>query len=391
MTILLIGSTGNVGQAILYKLLRETKENIALVFHEDEETWLQKIFHSICLDYQKYKERIQIINVSYEKDSITLASKENTYLKKGTTMLINALEVNDPNIDLSNAALKDTHISLLWMEKIQDYKKCKNYLYLSSAFVNSHRSYWDTIPEEIQETHMSRDVLSQILEKKQTTIYEYPNVQLYIKQLSEVLLNESKREKYLTIIRPSQIIPALEQPYTGWNAEHSICHLLTGMGMYIFSQSTHENSVPVDVVAEDFLAIVKNCTEKKALEIRHCCLTSNVKAWFSTDYLEKLQHNRCNYFISNPYILKHKSIFSDTTLQIPKHSKEFMKLLSRFIRHLMKLILFHMKWNKSTESLVHQIKNNIRFTYAFVKNYSHILERKLIFKRESKPNDIKID
>ena len=202
------------------------------------------------------------------------------------------------------------------MEKLQECKKSTKYIYVSSAFVNFHRKEEGEIGEKIYETEMSHKTLTNILDDRQTTIGKYYNTYLYTKQLSEVLLRENKGDKELSIIRPSIIIPALTEPYPGWGKIQTMSYFILGAGSGILSMLHHtgenyQNTVPVDIVAEDCLLTI---TEKKAplitsTDIRHCCLTGNVKTWLSKDSIETLRDRAYQYFIVNPLILNQKKLF----------------------------------------------------------------------------------
>jgi hypothetical protein len=234
------------------------------------------------------------------------------------------------------------------MKKFQECENGELYLYISTAYVNFHRMQSGEIPEEILEKGMSSSTLSNILENKQSFIGNYENTYVYSKQLAEVLLREEKREKRLVILRPSIIIPALEAPYAGWGKLQTMSYIFLGMGSGILSLVRHskdkfKNTVPVDIVAEDCLMVIEKDTEKKELEIRHCCLTGNVKTWFSPESTEIMKERAYEYFLVNPLIVNNKRLFPHKL----EYKRSWFHLFATFILHVIRMIYHWWKWSDS--------------------------------------------
>lgn len=394
MAVLLVGCTGFLGEALLFKLLRETKRKIILVIRKKNnktiEERLMEIFDSIRLPYNEYSSRIKSIQVSYDDErNIQLSSKDDIYIKKHTTLLVNALADVHMNRELRKAALNNTVTALNWMRKFQDCENGELYLYISTAYVNFHRMNHGDIPEKILEKGMTSSTLSNILENKQTTIGDYENTYLYTKQLAEVLLCEEKREKRLVILRPSIIIPAMESPFPGWGKIQTMSYLLLGIGSGLLSVVRHrdeknQNTVPVDIVAEDCLMVIEKDTEKKALEIRHCCLTGNVKSWFTKESTDIIRERAYQYFMVNPLIVKNKRLFPYKI----EYKRSWFHLFATFIAHLIRMIYHWWKWSDSWYDFFRILYKNMMFTYRFDRNLTKFSQKNIVFKRERKHNDI---
>ena len=395
MAILLVGCTGFVGEALLYKLLRETKHKIILVIRTKDnksiEQRVEEMFDSIRLDFKEYKNRIKTVQVSYDDQrNIAISQKDDAYMKKNTTILVNALADVHMKRELRKATLNNTVTALNWMKKFQECANGELYLYISTAYVNFHRMQSGEVPEEILEKGMSSTTLSNILENKQSSIGNYENTYVYSKQLAEVLLREEKREKRLVILRPSIIIPAFEEPYPGWGKLQTMSYLLLGVGSGILSmvrhqKDLHQNTVPVDIVAEDCMMIIEKDTEKKALEIRHCCLTGNVKTWFSQESSEIIRERAYDYFMVNPLIVNNKRLFPYKL----EYKKNWLHMFATFILHIIRMIYHWWKWSDSWYDFFRMIYRNIMFTYTFDRNLTQFSQKKLIYKRSPKHNDIK--
>lgn len=394
MAILLVGCTGFVGEALLFKLLRETKHKLILVIRRKDnksiEERLMEMFDSIRLTYDDYRNRIRPVQVSYDDmRNITIAEKDDAYIKKNTKILVNALADVHMNREIRKATLNNTVTALNWMKKFHQCENAELYLYISTAYVNFHRMNSGEIPEQILEKNMSQNTLSSILDRKHTSIGDYENTYVYSKQLAEVLLSEEKREKRLVILRPSIIIPALETPFPGWGKIQTMSYLLLGVGSGLLSLvrhkgEMHQNTVPVDVVAEDCLMVIEKDTEKKELEIRHCCMTGNVKTWFSKESTDIIREKAYQYFMVNPLIVKNKRLFPYKV----EYKRSWFHLFATFIIHVMRMIHHWWKWSDSWYDFFRFLYKNIVFTYRFDRNLTKFAHKTLVFKRERKHNDI---
>jgi nucleoside-diphosphate-sugar epimerase len=393
MSILLVGCTGFLGEALLYKLLRETDRELILVIRSKDnksiETRICEIFDSIKLDYTQYIKRIKLVNVSYDDcRNIAISAEDDKYIKKNTEILVNALADVHMNRELKKAALNNTVTALQWMQKFQECKKGKKYIFISTAFVNFHRIEDGEIPEEILEKNMTQKTLDDILDLKQTTIDKYENTYVYTKQLAEVLLCDTKKEKQLIIIRPSIIIPALEAPYPGWGKLQTISYIILGMGSGILSllrykKDGNQNTVPVDIVAEDCLMSI-NYDHNDPLEIRHICLTGNVKTWFSKESTDIIHDRAYDYFIVNPLILNNKRLFPRKI----DFKRGWWHLFVTFIAHLIRMVYHWWKWSDSWSDFFRILYKTMVFTYKFDRNLTKFSHKKIVFKRERKDNDI---
>ena len=395
MAILLVGCTGFLGEALLYKLLKETKHHILLAIRNKEnkniDQRLSEMMDSISLNKNDYIERIRPIQVSYDDQrNISISSKDETYVKNNATILVNALADVHMNRELRKATLNNTVTALNWLTLFKQCKKAELYLYISTAYVNFHRMSSGEIPEEILEKNMTRNTLSNILENKKSSIGNYENTYVYSKQLAEILLNEEREKLRLVIIRPSVIIPALEAPYPGWGKIQTMSYMLLGIGSGLLSFVRHDknmnqNTVPVDIVAEDCLMVIEKDTEKKELEVRHCCLTGNVKTWFSPESTNIIRERAYDYFMINPLILNNKRLFPYKL----EYKRSWFHLFVTFIAHLIRMIYHWWKWSDSWYDFFRIIYKNMAFTYKFDRNLTKFSQKKIVYKRQPKHNDIK--
>lgn len=180
MSVLLVGCTGFLGEALVYKLLRETEHELIVIIRTKDNKTIQErvmeMFDSIKLSYNEYKSRMKLIQVSYDdRRNIAISAEDDIYIKKNVKILVNALADVHFNRELRKAALNNTVTALQWMRKFQQFEKGETYLYISTAFVNFHRLQSGKIPEKILEKNMTHKTLENILDNKLTSLGNYEN------------------------------------------------------------------------------------------------------------------------------------------------------------------------------------------------------------------------
>jgi nucleoside-diphosphate-sugar epimerase len=432
MNILLIGCTGFLGQALIYKILTQTTHTIYLAIRPKNNRTisdrLRNIMRSIKLDgcdtrdngdggdgdggsggddggnRISYTDRIRLIHTTYDDNrDIIISTKDRRCIIKNVDVVINALADIKFNRELRKAVLNNTVTALNWMKLFQICKKAKTYVYVSSAFVNFHRGNNRDrieIPEKILETNMSADNLTNILQRTQTGFGEYCNTYLYSKQLAEVLLAKERRHKKLVIVRPSIIIPALTEPYPGWGKIQTISFAILGaasgiLSLYKIDWGSYQNTVPVDIVAEDCLQNIyggcdsgggKELEHGNNIDIRHACLTGNVANWFTsahkfkTDVIDKAYA----YFKNKPLVINNR-VLIPFKMEI---KNSFIAIIINIILHIFKMIYHWYKWSVSWTELFRMIYKNMMFNYKFNKTFMKFTQKKMVFKRRVRENDI---
>ena len=393
MAILLIGCTGFIGEALIYKFMTSTNHEIIIVMRQKNKMSIYErsieIFKSIRLPYDSYKHRIKLIEVNYNDErNIIISKPDKKYIQQHTTILVNALADLNMNRELKKATLNNTVTALKWMKF---FKRCPNaslYLYISTCFVNFHTKSEGEIPEKILETNMGENTLSDIINNKTKSIGDYENSYVFTKQLTEILLNRRKKTIKLAIIRPSIVIPALEYPYPGWGKLQTISYAILGtatgiLSLVKISNKKLLNTIPVDLVANDCVSVIQEESPKN-FHIRHCCLTGNVNNWFSEKSTENILRYSYNYFTNNPVQFDNKKI---APYKIECKKGLFHIILTVFFQ-ILKMI-YHCWLN--TDNILQLFKTfykKIMFTYSFNRHLLKFADKNLVFKREVKENDI---
>ena len=91
MTILLVGCTGFLGEAVVYKLLVETSHNLIIIIRRKNNMSvserLNTLLESVKLSYDDYKDRIKVIEVKYDDQrNIDIEMVDLLYIKTHTTV-----------------------------------------------------------------------------------------------------------------------------------------------------------------------------------------------------------------------------------------------------------------------------------------------------------------
>ena len=154
MYILLIGCTGFLGQSIVHHLLIHTKYKIFIAIRPKNNKTIHQRLYAILNEFNIVycQSRIIPINIIYDKErNIVINSKDKLLLQKKTNVIINALADVKFNRPIRKAVLNNTVTALQWMKFLYSCRKPKQYIYVSSAFVNFHIQDSGVIKERIYE------------------------------------------------------------------------------------------------------------------------------------------------------------------------------------------------------------------------------------------------
>ena len=371
MSILLIGSKTIFGNAILQYLLEKTNYNII-----------------VPNGIPSNNPRITALAIKY---TTNIDIRDKKFVKEKAEVLINAIDEDWRS--LKKNAIKNTIRSMKWLKFFNKCKQPKKYIYISSAFVNFHRKNDGMIKEKIYEKKMNEGDLIDIMNDIKTSYAPYHNSYLYSKQLSEILLQSTKKNFELSILRPSILMPAVETPYSGWGACNTLTNMLYGIGTGLipcWNISREDifrnniNSVPIDIAAQDCISMIDN----SGSEIRHCCFTGNnpYPLTFYTFFFYTFEAYR--YFSKKPIITKKHTfqpyypIYSKDCSTVSLLSILWSYICDLFIqrqnsKHFFNLLLLMIKKTiKANKSLPYFCSKKVYFHRKkrdawFLKKYAH--------------------
>lgn len=109
---------------------------------------------------------------------------------------------------------------------------------MSTAYVNSNRS--GRIEEKVYDLEGGKDPEKlleeimklnpqQVIEREKQIIGKYPNTYTFTKALTERVLKKNHGDVRVSIVRPSIVISAYDEPFIGW------CESLSAMGGLLFA------------------------------------------------------------------------------------------------------------------------------------------------------------
>jgi fatty acyl-CoA reductase len=383
-SILLIGCTGFLGKCILYKILKGSELNICLIVRNKNgisyKNRIPIILQEINCKEEKYIQRIKPINVNYirnQKMKIKFSDEDKTYILQNINYVINCLADINFNRPLLNAVQNNTLTALNWLNICKQSTNKIKYIYISTAYVNYHLDE-EIIQEKIYEKKMDKNTLTNVLNKKITSIKPYLNTYTYSKQLTEIILSKEKKSVDLYIIRPSIIVPAHKYPYKGYGALQTsnilFFGVITGTLAYVNLEKNKKTNciIPVDKVANMCLHKLKS---KKKYSINHC--SYNNTFWGTSKVYECSEHIYNNYQ-SQPILIK--SNYYKPYIPMFIGDSTFYKLYSVIYFIIIKLI---------QGMSIFDIYKSLNFTYKY-SYVTHFLKKnkQFIMKKPLKEIDI---
>ena len=384
MYILLIGCTGFLGKSIIRYLFAHTKHKVFIAIRPKNNQTIHQRLHAILNEFNINDQcsRITPIHVIYDKErNIVIDSKDKLLIQKKTNVIINALADVKFNRPIRKAVLNNTVTALRWMNLLHTCRHPKQYIYVSSAFVNFHLLDSGSIKERIYEKNMSEKNLKNILNGDQTDIKPYANSYLYSKQLAEILLFNQKRNISLFIFRPSAIIPAAKYPYTGYGTMQTLNYILFGIATGLipcWNISVDDvfkynvNLIPVDVAAKDCVKCLKN---KESFSIRHSCLTGNNPYHMSYLSFYLITLKAYQYYKKKPITIRQHTY-------IPYYP--FYVNDNTYICILMLIIQYIINRYQHCDAFLKTIKMSYKLTTSLNGYLPYFVTKKIVFHRANK-------
>ena len=401
---LLIGCTGSLGQAIVYMLLKNTKHTLYIAIREKKdntgkiltiEERMRALCKTIHLDYDDYVDRIHLIPCTYDINrNIQISDADKKRIKENVHVFLNALADINFNRELKKATQNNATTALNWMDFYNDCSGVEQYTYVSTAFTGFHRASSeitkDIVPEEfhIEEScghtfetceQTYSDILIGKIKDTELEKSVFENSYTYTKNLTELLLSQRIKKGALYIVRPSIIVSAVSQPYRGWGKFQTFNTFVLGAitGKYLYYCMDYEkyrlNTVPVDMVAEDSIRIIK---EKQC--IVHSCLTHNSKDWNRDDTLIYTQMFDDIYhtYSETPITYKDKTYH-------PSHVRVYRSKMS-MLTWVIFLIIKHFYLNLCRYPFVRAVQETMEqliFTYKYNKLFRAFSNKNCCFQR----------
>lgn len=151
-----------------------------------------------------------------------------------------------------------------WSRSLNNFKNFQSFIYVSTAYSNS---YTDHIEERVYPVDFNPEkVLANLQdEKMKEELFKYslkwPNTYTFTKSLAEVLTQNYRQYFPVAVLRPSCVMPAIDEPIPGW------CDSIYGpngtfIGWYYGLIRTTQidphvqiDTVPVDYVSNAIIAV----------------------------------------------------------------------------------------------------------------------------------------
>ena len=391
--ILLIGCTGCLGHAIIYKLLTTTNNKLYIVIREKHDQTIEQRLHSILssmnlqLSSKEIKKRIKLIQCSYDASrKILISDRDMKTIKKRIHIFINALADIKFNRELHKAAENNITTALNWLDIYNSCKKTKQYTYVSTAFTGFHTGSNNPIIKE--EFHINTckeqtfehcdETYAKIMDKQITNsdIYPFENSYTYTKNLAEIMINKYIKKGALYIVRPSIILSAVSYPYPGWGKFQTLNVALLGMctGKLLYynydGQTQTLNTTPVDLVADDCCKTIN-----QPVKIVHSCMSKNSPQWNINDttIMTTISQYCYNKYKDSPITYNDIQYYPFKTMVFQKRYDFFVYIIYCILLRFITNIKYHgiySSLNKTFKQLMFSIKFNGIFNKFSNKNYT---------------------
>ncbi|XP_055605120.1 fatty acyl-CoA reductase 1-like [Uranotaenia lowii] len=241
------------------------------------------VFERLSKKSPNYKDRIKVVEGNLEKEGLDLSPENTQYLCDNVNVILHiaaTVKFDEEIIKAININLRGTREAL---EIGRKSKHLESFVYVSTAYSNSYTEY---IEERVYPLEMNPEkVLANLGDEKfKDDLYKYslkwPNTYTFTKALAEALTQEYRQYFPVAVVRPSCVMPALDEPIPGW------CDSIYGtngtfIGWYyglirtsLIDPDVQIDTVPVDYVSNTIISVGwKTFTERekeKELLVYNC-------------------------------------------------------------------------------------------------------------------------
>jgi len=315
MSILLTGVTGFLGKVLLWKILDENQYDKIFVFIRTKKgANPQERLEKIAMGRDCSKIHILPFDLSVLNED----SFPEDFFDSVQYVIHSAASVSFNNPFLKEYQENVTNTLNLFNFVVANCKNLKSFIHISTAFVQPR-----------DEKNILNNKTNEIIETNDHHLDNYTQT----KNICEhVLIREcAKKNIVLKIIRPSIIGPSMNFPFNGFIDNYMASTgavILYKQGVFkILSNRTTANIIPVDIVVDCVLFVIKNNPKDQIIP---CVSSFNIVANDSKEYLS-------SSFIVNHKFYKFASAIVDRSkiklysLKDKRKSKQLINTLDRLI------------------------------------------------------------
>lgn len=261
------GGTGFIGKIVVEKLLRTSEvKQVILLVREKKNTQPEQRIKDLCsspvFDRLKKKsptftERIKVVEGNLEKEGLDLSPTNAEYLQENVQVILHiaaTVKFDEEIIKALGINLRGTREVL---EAGRQAKKLESFIYVSTAYSNS---YQDHIEERVYPLEISPEKILANLEndKMKDEVFKYslkwPNTYTFTKALAEALTQSYRQYFPVAVVRPSCVMPALDEPMPGWcDSIYGVNGTFIGWYYGLIRTSQIDSQVQIDTVPVDYV------------------------------------------------------------------------------------------------------------------------------------------
>lgn len=299
-SVFITGGSGFMGKVLIEKLLYSCSDlqTIYLLLRSkrgvDAENRLAKLYSSACFDRLRnekpniFKSKVCIIPGNIIESGLGISEEDRNLLINHVNIVFHMAASVRFNDTLKYAVRINVSGTKTMLDLAKDMKNLCAFIHLSTAYTNTDKNPVEEIiypPHAIVNDtlaickNIDEDILKVLTPKY---IGELPNTYAFSKQLAEHVVYETKGQLPAVIIRPSIVLPSVEEPVPGWIDNFNgpigvICGSATSVIRTLFmNPDTNCDYMPVDlsiknIIISSWIRGTKSLKPTDDIPIYNCC------------------------------------------------------------------------------------------------------------------------
>ncbi|CAG9854302.1 unnamed protein product [Phyllotreta striolata] len=275
-SVLVTGVTGFLGKLVLEKVLRKlpVKTVYVLVRSKDGQTAEERcsvIFDSLAFGPmkridQEFFKKVVLIEGDLGKPDLGLSQADRKLIQNEIEVVFHCAAATKLNESLLNATNVNVRGTKLLVELAKEMNALKAFVFVTSVYSNFplyeiHEKYYDAKVTAEKLLKLTDGMRSEADASKlaEELLTDWPNAYTFTLNVAEDYLKKEGDKLPLCIIRPSLLLPSVEEPVTGFTDSMAglsadTAHYALGVTRVNYYQSGTIDAVPVDYVVNLIIA-----------------------------------------------------------------------------------------------------------------------------------------
>ncbi|CAO1370778.1 unnamed protein product [Diamesa serratosioi] len=287
-TIFITGASGFVGKVLLEKLLyscSDVKEIIILMRSKKEKSAMQRVdeliklplFQRIMNDKPEVMKKIYPVFGDTTKPSLNLNHDHFNRVVQRTNIVFHLAAFTKMNASLKSSIQMNLVGTKNVLDLAKQMPKLIQFIHTSTTFCCADEKI---LYEKVYDhPHNPNDLMScaewmseEMMSTMEKSLLDFqPNTYVYTKRLAELLVRDEFVNLPVCIVRPSLVLPALQEPLPGWIDDHNgPVGLVKAIGRGVLRSIRIDpksilEACPVDICVNFIVLIAKSQASKKEI------------------------------------------------------------------------------------------------------------------------------